>query len=340
MCAQVVVKTTDTGKRDGERPGFGLGKGVLSLFELSPRFPRRPSRLVVVALWSAASALACSGGAFRGSDEQACDPGACAADEPVAGDKDDGGTSSSGGSKNVGSPSAAGSAQAGTSAAASAGGGGMPASGTGGSGPGPSAGAPQFSHAGQGGDSGGEDGLPDFPATPVLDDFNRLGVGIGLQWLGGAEKYSLKEQALWCAFCGGAALWSTPFGSEQEVFATYAGFDPTAMEINLVLKAQLLTDCELIEVLYSPAEATARVAYCVSGAWTDSEKVPLMLHPGDQFGGRAHADGTVELFVNGTSVASIDASGFPHQEGRIGVNGLSGPAGNRWDDFGGGNWQK
>jgi hypothetical protein len=112
------------------------------------------------------------------------------------------------------------------------------------------------------------------------------------------------------------------------------------MEINLVLKAQLGSECELIEVLYAPEEKTARVAYCTGGKWSDSDKVSLELHPGDEFGGRAHADGTVELFVNGESLVKVDASGYPHQSGHIGVNGLSGPSGNAWDDFGGGEWAK
>ncbi|HEY6077846.1 MAG TPA: hypothetical protein VIW29_03545 [Polyangiaceae bacterium] len=282
---------------------------------------------------SLASALACSGSAFKEGDARACGDSRCAADDEPPLASQAGRSSSPGGGTVLPSPTTGGSVPS-ASGGGAVGGGGKLNSGAGGD----SAGSPELSRAGQGGESGVGEG-PGFPVTKVLDDFNRLGAGIGMHWIGAVEKYSLNEQALWCEFCGGAALWSTPFGAEQEVFATYAGFDPNAMEINLVLKAQLVSDCELIEVLYSPHEGTARIAYCTEAAWTDSEKVPLMLRAGDRFGGRAHADGTIELFVNGAAVASIDASGFPHQVGRIGVNGLSGPSGNSWDDFGGGDWQ-
>lgn len=310
----------------------------MRVIELSLHFRRRRSRLAVAALWSLGSALACSGSAFVEGDKQSCGKSTCAADDPSEPGQAGGNRSSTGGSVVPGA-STAGAAPLGMGASAAASGGGRPAGGAAGHSAGGSAGLPEASRAGQGGETDGE-GPPAFPATEVLDDFNRLGAGIGASWIGAADDYSLNKQALWCEFCGGAALWSASFGAEQEVFATYTGFDSDAMEINLVLKAQLRPDCELIEVLYSPDERTARIAHCANDKWTDSEKIQLVLRPGDQFGGRAHADGTVELFVNGGAIARIDASDFPHPAGRIGVNGLSGPSGNSWDDFGGGDWQK
>lgn len=192
--------------------------------------------------------------------------------------------------------------------------------------------------AGLPGVSGGGPGdPPDFPATGVLDDFNREGPELGDEWTG--LEYSLVEQALWCELCGVPAVWATKLGPQQEVHATLKGFGNDAGEINLVLKAQGEGGCDLIEVLYSPVEQTTRIAYCVGAdGWTDLEVTPLALKPGDRFGGRALANGWVEIYVGDQLVTMVDASGFPFEGGHIGVNGISGDSGLSWDDFGGGNW--
>ncbi len=305
------------------------------MLELCSSARSRLSPLTAAALITWSSAIACAGKAFVEEDSAPCTGSACLGGAPVKGG-DGGAGGRADGSRGGKTSSTPPPAQAGATAevAGSSSGGGSSQSGTGNSGPSTSAGE------GQGGESADGDKLPAFPATKVLDDFNRLGLGLGANWSGAVEHYSFSQQQLWCALCGEPALWSEELGPEQEVFATYARFDADAMEMNLVLKAQDATDCELIEVLYAPEEHTARIAHCASGKWTDSDKVSLTLKPGDQFGGRAHADGTVELFVNGKSLARFDASTYPHEGGRIGVNGLSGPSGNAWDDFGGGDWRK
>lgn len=184
-----------------------------------------------------------------------------------------------------------------------------------------------------------DDGPPSFPVTGVLDDFNRDGLGLGSAWIGAADDYSLKEQALWCELCSAAALWSVPFEAEQEVHATFKSFNPDAGEINLVLKAQGDAGCELIEVLFSPAAAHAAIAYCTEGAWTDLGVTPVVVKPGDRVGGRSLSNGFVEIYLNDELVTTVDASGFPHRVGRIGVDGVSGDDGLSWDDFGGGDWR-
>lgn len=278
--------------------------------------------------------LACSGKPFEG---QACSGEGCGAE--ASGDAGADGASagtggkSSGGSGNNGGR--AGSAQAG-SGAQSTGGGPDPLGGAsplGGAGPlgglGGSAGLPGVS-------GGGPGEPPDFPATGVLDDFNREGPELGDKWTG--LEYSLVEKTLWCELCAAPALWTGDFGPQQEVHATLKEFDGDAGEINLVLKAQGEGGCDLIEVLYSPAQQTTRIAYCVTGDWTDLEVTPLELNPGDRFGGRALANGWVEIYVNDQLFTTVDASDFPFEGGHIGVNGISGDSGLSWDDFGGGNW--
>ena len=82
-----------------------------------------------------------------------------------------------------------------------------------------------------------------------------------------------------------------------------------------------------------------RIAYCTAGTWTDLEVTPLSLEPGDRLGGRAHENGLIGIYVNDQLLTTVDASGFPHEGGRIGVNGISGNNGNLWDDFGGGDFR-
>lgn len=293
-----------------------------------------------------AAASACSGRAFSPSDEP-CSGSACDEEEPQAGSGGTGVPPASGG-KAGGAGKAGDAGEAGTSgghagAGGTAGtaGGGLPTVG----GSAPLAGSGGVGNTSGGSSSGaGTGGKPDeqphpFPATGVLDDFNRDNLGLGASWVGEADNYSLEDQALWCEVCASAALWSTPFDGEQEVHATLKSFDADAGEINLVLKAQDEAGCELLEVLFSPARAEATVAFCTGGVWTDNGTTPLVIKPGDRVGGRSLSNGFVEIYLNGQLVTTVDASDFPYSSGRIGVDGVSGSDGLTWDDFGGGEWR-
>ena len=177
-----------------------------------------------------------------------------------------------------------------------------------------------------------------FPATDVLDDFNRADAALSDGWIGGTDNYVVQGEQLSCVACSVSAQWSAAFATDQEVFATFAGFDPDAQEMNLVLRAQD-SSCEQIEVLYSPAALDVRIAYCVDWAWTELEPIELVLEAGQQLGGRIHAGGALELFVDGQLIGTVDVSAYPHKIGRIGVSGITGDLGLVWDDFGGGKWK-
>lgn len=196
-----------------------------------------------------------------------------------------------------------------------------------------------------GGSNGGSSGnagssTSDFPRHGVLDDFARE--ELGGDWNGAADSYGIESEALSCSagFCPGA-FWAEPFGVTQEVFATLVSFSSDAPEINLVLKAQSSTTCDLLEILYAPPLERLSVEACWDGDgnWQSFGFVDIALEPGDQLGGRVGADGFVELFRNGVRVGRFDANDFPfiRSEGRIGVDGLTvdGQA-LVWDDFGGG----
>ncbi|HEX6273976.1 MAG TPA: hypothetical protein VFZ53_13100 [Polyangiaceae bacterium] len=190
-----------------------------------------------------------------------------------------------------------------------------------------------------GGNAGGT-GVPDFPRFGVLDDFNRSGPSLGSNWGGALDRYELRERALTCSvtYCP-AVFWAREFGVEQEVFATLVSFSNESNEINLVLKGQQSTECDLMEVLYSPAREELWLEACWETSWHTLGIIDISLEPGDQLGGRVGSDGFVDLFRNGVQVGRFDANDFPFigTGGRIGANGVaSGDEANVWDDFGGG----
>ena len=164
---------------------------------------------------------------------------------------------------------------------------------------------------------------------------------MGTNWLGGTQNYSVDGNALHNV--GGDAqplLWNTSFGPDQEIFATLTQVDTNASEVDLLLKAQDTTPCNLLEVWYQPSRGTAQVWTCHNyGSWTQhGADIPLTLAAGDQFGARAQADGTVTVYKNGTAVGNVTVdSSWPYvaNGGRVGVWLIDAP-GTVLDDVGGG----
>jgi hypothetical protein len=194
-----------------------------------------------------------------------------------------------------------------------------------------------------GGPSGGTGGasVPGFPRYGVLDDFNREGPALGVDWTGGVDAYELVDQTLTCgdAYCP-PVVFDREFGPEQEVFGTLASFSAASGEINLILKAQdPRPTCDFIEVLYMPNREQISLHACWETSWHTLGTIDIALEPGDQLGGRLGGDGLIELFRNGVRVGRFDANDIPFigLPGRIGVNGLvASDTENVWDDFGGG----
>jgi hypothetical protein len=192
-----------------------------------------------------------------------------------------------------------------------------------------------------GSNAAGATGEP-FPRYGVLDDFNRPGPEVGSNWIGAVGAYDVQDLRLDCVgdYCAGM-FWHEQFGAVQEAFVTFAYFDPTTAEINLVVKAQGKHDCDLIELMYNPMLDRLLVEAC----WGELQyrnfgQINVELAPGDQLGARARADGFIEVFKNGSRIGLFDATSYPFidQPGYIGVNGFtgSGKTSNGWDDFGGG----
>ena len=179
------------------------------------------------------------------------------------------------------------------------------------------------------------------PTIEFLDNFNREDGALGADWSGTTSGYSVMSNRM-DVDAGDAIFWATEFGADQEVFTTFTTVDPTGEEQDLLLKSQSSTSWEsgVIELLYSAVEKTVKVtSYSAEQGWVQyGSSIPVTFENGDRFGARAKADGTVEVYRNGTLIASQDVSEWTYASngGYIGLWFID--AGDAViDDFGGGN---
>ncbi len=189
-----------------------------------------------------------------------------------------------------------------------------------------------------------------FPATCVLDDFNRPDGEPGLNWLIQNDgDYLIHNHQLVTpapAMQGdvvrpGTTLWSAPLGATQEIFMTLSSFTADDGELEFLMKAQSTPmECGSIELSYH--QGTLDVLYCnlSGGGFIEMPPGPasVTLQPGDQFGARATADGKVMVYQNGHRLGTWDSTGFEGYAmgGRIGfeMDGIVDVL--AFDDFGGG----
>jgi hypothetical protein len=215
---------------------------------------------------------------------------------------------------------------------------------TGDAGPADAGDASSTAEAGTGGGPGCS--ATTFPLTPVLDGFTRADGTLGQNWLvdtpGGYQITS--DQLVANTGNPGIMVWSDVLGPTQEAYIKIVAFDPGDGELELILKNQgMITECDGIEVDYQPngigpGQGMLGVYACTAGNPGTYGSAPFTLAPGDRFGARACAEGTVEVFKNGTLVNTFDVSPFAYatSSGRIGFFSSSLTAAAQLDDFGGG----
>jgi len=182
---------------------------------------------------------------------------------------------------------------------------------------------------------------PTFPRTSVLDDFNRPDGGLGPNWLGAREGYKIANQQVKIDD-GGLAFWKPDtFGADQEAFVTLAKVDREGRQHGLLLKAQgPKRQHGVILVFYRAREhKPGRVGiqtFVPGQGWKTLATFEATLHDGDQLGGRALVNGTVQVYVNGELIGEANAgSFFAGKGGRIGLW-FKEAEDARLDDFGGG----
>lgn len=181
-----------------------------------------------------------------------------------------------------------------------------------------------------------------FPTTGVLDNFNRANGPIGNSWLGDAANYAVASGRL-AVGSGEDIYWSgASYAANQEAFVTLLSIDSSGTEIGLILKAQSSSGygAGLIDVVYDPIGHRIQVwTYSTANGWVQhGANLPVTFVNGDQFGAKANANGTIELFRNGNSLGVRDLTGWPYatNSGYIGLFNLN-SANSVLDDFGGGN---
>ncbi len=211
-----------------------------------------------------------------------------------------------------------------------------------------------------------------FPATAVLDDFNRstasTAQGLGASW--GADGnttsrfrvtptslvgFTNQAQALTNSTSSqGNATWlpGTGFGPNQEAYFTFTK-TATAAEQGVLLKftgssaSPNANASSWISVVFNGTSNAVQVKTKNAGSSTITNRGPAIaatFAAGDQLGARAFADGTVRVFKNGAQIGApvaiptTGATAFVTGGGRIAVRFAGTTAANdaRFDNFGGG----
>jgi hypothetical protein len=173
----------------------------------------------------------------------------------------------------------------------------------------------------------------------VLDSFNRANGALGSAWFGNATGYAIASNQI-AVSAGSPLYWNTSFGADQEAYVTLSTISSSASEIDLLLKGQDQSDCNLLEVWYQPSRSTVQVWTCdVTNGWhQQGSDITVMFAAGDQFGARAKANGTVEIYQNSILRGSVTIGtnwAYRAAGGRIGMW-VQNTASTALDNFGGG----
>ena len=183
-----------------------------------------------------------------------------------------------------------------------------------------------------------------FPATAVLDNFNRANGPVGGSWTGDVNGFTIVSNQGAQSCCYISAVWNGTggiFGPDQEAYVKLNAVTAGAPEHDLMLKVQGTTYAAgHIEVRYDSRIPHVQVStHTSSTGWTNrGAAIPVSFAAGDVFGARARADGTIEVYKNGTMIGARSAGTWPYAAlgGRLGVT-LDGALSSRLEDFGGGN---
>lgn len=183
---------------------------------------------------------------------------------------------------------------------------------------------------------------PAFPRTGALDRFNRANGSLGSSWTGELAGLAVRSNALVQTASGTPTpTWkSAVFGPDQEAYVTLSAITSTSPEHGVLLKCQGTSwKSGTIEVRYDARVNKITVATYTSGSgWRTRYTIDQSLVAGDQLGGRALSNRTVEVYRNGVKLGTASVSGWTYaaKGGRIGLR-LGNAKASRLDDFGGGN---
>jgi PKD repeat protein len=181
-----------------------------------------------------------------------------------------------------------------------------------------------------------------FPATPIVDNFDRSSGPLGALWVGttaGASVSSKRFKPITSAYI--AVVWNgTPLGPDQEAYAMLYDVTSSSARQGLLMKVQGTTvESGAIEVRYDGVRRLVIVATrTATTGWEDrGTGIPVKFSDDDVLGARVYRTGQVEVFRNGLLIGTRSVAGWAHvtQGGRIGLT-LENATSTRFENFGGG----
>jgi uncharacterized repeat protein (TIGR01451 family) len=160
----------------------------------------------------------------------------------------------------------------------------------------------------------------------ILDEFNRADGPLGSNWAGRTSGYRIRSNQV--AVRRGRAIYWQPeaYGPDQEACVTLTRINPRSRQHALLLKVQELNNWRKGAILVSynarsgnvdvKARDVAHHRWILVGSFAP----PTPVVDGDQLRAKAFADGTVQVFINNTSIGSADAGSFyANKGGQIGL---------------------
>ena len=160
----------------------------------------------------------------------------------------------------------------------------------------------------------------------ILDDFNRANGPLGSNWGGRTRGYVITSNQV--AVRRGRPIYWQPetYGPDQEACVTLTRINPKSRQHALLLKVQEQNNWRKGAILVSyngrSGNIEVKARDVTNHKWiligTFTPLTPVV--DGDQLLARAFADGTVEVFINNTSLGTADAGSFyANTGGQIGL---------------------
>jgi hypothetical protein len=175
-----------------------------------------------------------------------------------------------------------------------------------------------------------------FPSiSAITDTFNRANGAIGGSWAGATSGYSIANNQLVAGAGDQYIIWNQVAGPAMEASVKLTNINTSASEIDLLLKSMGTGwDAGTLLISYLPATGQLQVWTASGGNWTQHNNINVQLAAGDVLGGRVRANGTVEIYRNGTLLGSTTVTGWPFLNA-TGFGGVwvVGGAGTAFDDF-------
>jgi hypothetical protein len=160
----------------------------------------------------------------------------------------------------------------------------------------------------------------------ILDDFNRADGPLGSNWDGHISGYRIKTNQV-IVRAGGPLYWQPEaYGPDQEACVSLTRINSKSRQHGLLLKVQELNNWRKGAILVSyngrSGNVEVKARDVVNHKWilVGTFTPPTPVVDGDRLHAKAFTDGTVEVFINNSSLGTADAGSFyANKGGQIGL---------------------